>query len=1596
MATHKREQATRKALLNVFNSIFPRVNRIVGAVLSALLRLLFRIGISHNSHKRRAQGFVLPTTILLLLVLSLAVGSISLRTLSRTEQTIGDRQQRVIYNAATPAIDRAKAKLEYLFTRDPRLPNGIPSEDQLFSMMVNDGEVHNGVTYPIHDFTDEGIDGKPYTFTGLDSGNEWRVDLNGDENPDNDNAWGFDVPLEGSTEDAVGKTARIIYSIIFDTPDSDDVDSNPALSLNNSKDGEDGGVKQRADKLMVRNGPLSLANLGSSCLSQATDPEGGWFSGTVDKSVLQKNFQVNAVVIPGTGEGDSFEPDATGTISTLELQQDRKIDKGNKWGAWFRNDLEIFPGPALPWNGAIYTDGNLMLGREKFKAHLISSTASCLNTTKEDSEIVVGGQTGEVVVGRMDDRKPSGRQAKFDIFENGPAVSKDRQLKDDNDSVNLAGDEPTATKQLAQELSLDPAVLLLKNKHQERGNAETFQIADWDPGESIDERIVLRRNQLANANPEEETEIRELVIDDFYRADNRAGPLPKYNTNDEEKPTLDDVGGLGATLTDDKFTKLSGTSAEDVGADGYWERRARNQGMRVIVGQRLELGNPIGWGGLDENGNLKALPPNASGFYSDAYDNSTGAPENPGFYDEPLLPWDTCHPDESPANGTPDPSTNNDNRCHEARQRRSLRDNLAAVQATAIYHADSFVTPNSDDGDFPKACLATVVHPGTVESLQRSSTYEDLTAGAMLPSSLMVQEYPLVINDFFAGKGTNGWEFQPIGTVSQDMERALWNLAYYAGDPLGGAPSFPVEQGSEDIVHPYPYMSMWGDFSMLRRILENDGVNPSSPADKTTLHTAECLLGMLAYNVDYLDKFNVGDVDPAKVTALDIDAVLDVIQDVAAGTTPPPYQGQLLSPAVIASIENILPVSPYIVTSDTPPDFFISGLEAWIEGDDSAFVALGKEPKQILAIARLFMQSKQVERDRRYGFEVNNIGINCTTPVDLSRLCTDHPKYPILYSLFPGDTNGDSAFDNSDAHGELPTGTELRTRGFNPENSSPFLPGRTDLTGLNGSVADLYKYVDIEAIATLPRPLNLWQLPKSDYTTDTADDLNPNSNQGQELLIKCVGAACGLPPDQGKLIQVGFKDAALFDGRQLLNTRTLDFQLDLLRQTKVPGTNDYWLPLSGIIYAFREDAIREDAIVRPETASASCTTSTELESNDCLMLAAQLDTADDDRDAFTSTDPSIPDIGITPKSVDHAPDPERRSYGFRLRNGDTLKRDNDDGRGMSFISDASVYILGNFNWHKEKDTNINRPDQQIQEFDKKLTYHEDGPEKGFYKNFYDRKTVNNKFASATEDDWRPAEIVSDALTILSVNFCDGSTEDVFATLDGSAIDPAADNTYRCENQTRTSYLNWPLPSEDKDWVRENVFDSSSPYVFTRNGNPLIEDGVNKDYDDNYDLFLDEDKRRNNLVDAEETTVNASFVSRITPSRQFQSYGGLHNYPRLLEDWDDKALNISGAFFQLEFSQSATGPYDQLQWEPRGTLTEEPEVNGFTRFVVIPYYEAAIRRWGYDVALRYGTAGPLASRFVSPNPARNEFYSEPEASDPYIVQLCKADLDNCPL
>ena len=124
-------------------------------------------------------GFVLPTTVLLTLMVVLTITAFTYRSFVRSNQAINQREQQVIVNAATPAIDRAKAKIEFLFRKDSRLSAGLPSSDILYDLMSTKLGTGNFAGYTGRvSLLAGGATGTndPYTLP-----DETRIDINGDK-----------------------------------------------------------------------------------------------------------------------------------------------------------------------------------------------------------------------------------------------------------------------------------------------------------------------------------------------------------------------------------------------------------------------------------------------------------------------------------------------------------------------------------------------------------------------------------------------------------------------------------------------------------------------------------------------------------------------------------------------------------------------------------------------------------------------------------------------------------------------------------------------------------------------------------------------------------------------------------------------------------------------------------------------------------------------------------------------------------------------------------------------------------------------------------------------------------------------------------------------------------------------------------------------------------------------------------------------------------------------------------------------------------------------------------------------------------------------
>jgi hypothetical protein len=303
--------------------------------------------------------------------------------------------------------------------------------------------------------------------------------------------------------------------------------------------------------------------------------------------------------------------------------------------------------------------------------------------------------------------------------------------------------------------------------------------------------------------------LRNLSLDDIFRADDRWGPKATYGTQ------VNKVEIPGGTNIGTNATEAALTRAGD-GLDGYWERQAVNSGTRFIVGERLELGNFFGW-----NHNPIGTP---------------SAGSHDGF--DPLYP-----PNNLPINTDANRSWFG---YAQQKQRKTLRDNLAAVQSMVVYRWDD-ATSGTSTGTTPLACIAVTAHHGTAKAVADSRTFRQLA-----------NDNTKVMTNFLTGEGTDGWEFAPVTSITGDLATALDNLADFAGDPNGGAPSFEPVQDS--FVHPYPYMAMWGDYALLRRVGTGSTTNI---ADKSTQDTAACTMTLLSYNLQSVKAEYDDAIDPA-------------------------------------------------------------------------------------------------------------------------------------------------------------------------------------------------------------------------------------------------------------------------------------------------------------------------------------------------------------------------------------------------------------------------------------------------------------------------------------------------------------------------------------------------------------------------------------------------------------------------------------------------------------------------------------------------------------------------------------------------------------
>jgi hypothetical protein len=1509
--------------------------QLLKGMMQGTFRLLFR----YQRQRRRLarSGFVFPTTMMMLLIVALTAGALTFRAYNRSTSAILARQQEVIQNAASPAIDRAKAKIEYLFSSDTRSPRRVPTSDQLKTMLLGNA-------------TDTAVEivGEPLKDNGKDIytlDDEDRVDLDGDGDVTDDNAWVFDT--------GVGNQ-KVVYSItIDDATATADLDDEVTLA--------------KAREAVTRNGPINTIETSGNCGGGGQRSEEGWQ--VVSTARVQKNIQINAYLADPN--------DISGTVTTLELQQVREGDRASKWGAWFRYDLEMGPGADFNWNGATHTQGSLVMGERgtsnNVRSFMISSQDSCL----------YGPGASDMTVGRDISSTTPPFHGQLIRFRGDPQIDHDGAngtiatdtITGNNDSVAT----PTgAGMDTYEQVYLDPVRMYLEDVSAHIGTG-------WTSEQSGGISLVGDRVKEVD-----DTALRNLSLDDIFRADDRWGPKATYGTqvNRVEIPDGTDIG--------EATTEAALTRAVD-GLDGFWERQATANGTRFIVGERLELGNAFGWNRypIGDPESLSAPPTYTGRTLDDDLD--------------PLYP-----PNALPQNTD---AAKSQFGYAEQKQRKTLRDNLAAVQGMVVYRWDL------GSGTTPQACIAVTAHHGTAKAVADSRTFRRRS-----------DNNDLVMTDFLVGQGTDGWEFDVVGSGTGKMDDALSNLADFAGDPLGGAPSFEPTQDSN--VHPYPYMAMWGDQALLRRVLADGN---GSLADTSTVDAASCTLSLLAYNIKAIraEHSNIATSDwstlaPKLATAYAADNTLkdqDYTAWQAVGGLTANEQTFIEKAHRYWEIqrdrETGFAMGVGIASAATQP----TGWTGTYDHSTGTYT-LGSDVGGYVAGTYNLTVNPYIFNGSDYGTLDEENALSLALAV--SPKPTGLHRYPALYYIFPSIDHDQGGTDAGPAQ----------------PITEPYIAQTVNSYGQNNDFV-AFTEAEIDAIAATPKTIggSGWTLPttsssmtglfETDPTAWAASSETTDTNPFSLVVTDSAGA-------NPTSFNVSVLDKIMYSGRENMAIRVLDMDVARLMASdwfygKESGTDG--VEHFGLTYAFREDAVREDEIVRPVSGSPSgCASYAVLEVYDngtnpgCYMGITA--------DALTSTDPPLTtDHKISLKPVDYAPDPDRRPYGFRLRNGADFGRADDEQSGLTFITDSSLIVQGDFNLHQDSSNNT------LEEFTSPPTMQSVYTGAQFYNDPSTGRPAANlnltNFANSANDSWRPAELLADAVYIQSGNFKDGFVSTIYVRdeLGVSAgnnlgvvsfqnSNMLGDSTYsRPESVTTDAEYDRSVWREDGEAISNGgigkpdstdaltdaakrspiYFDRNGVVYFRRNWNnpdqrmiPLADQNGAVVSEYNYHGFKRNNSwsevRQLNLQNASNTTVNALIVSGVTPMRfdggEEQTYGGLVNFPRFNEGWStpanatagtpasSRSLIISGAFYQLFLSHTATAPFYSSTWNADDTI---PSGDWFF------YYQPPNRIWGYDVALQYSPPHPIAARFVSVGNARSEFYRELPVDDPYIQLLrCAKD------
>ncbi|HEY9606547.1 MAG TPA: hormogonium polysaccharide biosynthesis protein HpsA, partial [Allocoleopsis sp.] len=380
--------STRKKPGHLVPHLFKKLRQLLNALTKACVNWILRSLLKLQRRSRLSQaGFVLPTVVMVILVVILLTTAIMFRSFDRSKNASNYRVDEVVLKAATPGIDRARAKLTRLFSPDEtRLTTNPPSEDDIARVLSQSD----------YTFGDENQLKVVYDYLNANgnAGSSGAID-NAKETLQT--AWKFPVDTDND-----GKfDSYTLYGIYFRNPKSTEDRSRSPLE---------------ARALPQEEG----ASSGCGSSNAGTKVE-GWYltSGKLKKAFF--TYVANAPITTlGNLDPNKYEVyKGNKGFSALEMQLDQAQTSLDNNAVWYEDDLEISNVPNFNLNGRVHTNSNLMVGNTDLGGIInfrqVSARASCFYTA-DNAKIVVGGNVSAGTVALVTEDVGNDK-GKVDLFD---------------------------------------------------------------------------------------------------------------------------------------------------------------------------------------------------------------------------------------------------------------------------------------------------------------------------------------------------------------------------------------------------------------------------------------------------------------------------------------------------------------------------------------------------------------------------------------------------------------------------------------------------------------------------------------------------------------------------------------------------------------------------------------------------------------------------------------------------------------------------------------------------------------------------------------------------------------------------------------------------------------------------------------------------------------------------------------------------------------------------------------------------------------------------------------------------------------------------